>query len=138
GGLATVDRLETLSRWGGKRGWPVETAAGETEKLDEPLHLDLLKLLDPKLPEEAFRISWIASGKRGRSTVPEIRDRAIRIVERVAKQRDQSGATFRVDPATGWLVCTWPQLTLQLELAWYRPAAGNPEKFEPVFSSEAQ
>jgi hypothetical protein len=137
GGLGTFDRLETLSRWDEESATDLETAAGESNKVEKPLLLDLLKLLDPKLPEEAFRISWIVSGKRGRSTTAEIRDRAIRIVERVAQQRNQSGATFRADPATGWLVCTWPQLKLQLELAWYRPAADNPERFEPVFAAEA-
>ena len=138
GGLGTFDRLETLSRFDEQSAADLETAAGKSNKLEEPLLLDLLKLLDPKLPEEAFRISWIVSGKRGRSTAAEIRDRATRIVERVAKQRNQSGATFRVDPATGWLVCTWPPPKLQLELAWYRQAADNPEKFEPVFAAEVK
>ena len=134
GGLGTFDRLETLSQRE-EIGADLAAPAGDGDKLEEPLLLDLLKLLDPKLPEEAFRISWIASGKRGRSTAAEIRDRATRIVERVAKQINQSGATHRVDPATGWLICTWPQLKLRLELAWYRPAADNPEKFEPVFAN---
>jgi hypothetical protein len=137
GGLGTFDRLETISRWDEESAADTETAAGESSKLEEPLLLDLLKLLDPKLPEGAFRISWIASGKRGRSTAAKICDRAMRIVDRISKRRNQSGTTFRVDPATGWLLCTWPQ-KLRLDLAWYRPAADNPEKFEPVFAAEAR
>jgi hypothetical protein len=137
GGLGTFDRLETLSQWE-ENPVGLETADGETDKLEEPLLLDLLKLLDPNLPESAFRISWIASGKRGRSTGAEIYDRTIKIVERVAKQRNQSGTIFRIDPATGWLVCTWPLLKLQLDLTWYRPEANNPEKFEPVFAAGVQ
>ena len=57
GGLGTFDRLETLSRWDEESAADLETAAGEIDKLEKPLLLDLLKLLDPKLPEEAFRIS---------------------------------------------------------------------------------
>ncbi len=134
-GLSTFDRLESISRFDeeseAERGAPLPNA--QTEKLEEPLLLDLLKLLDPQLPEGAFRISWIASGKRGRSTAAEIRDRAVRIVERVARERKLSGMSFHVDAATGWLVCTWPQPRVRLELAWYRPEGSAPEKFEPVF-----
>jgi hypothetical protein len=135
-GVWTLDRLETLGEWDEEREAKLETAGGEIEKL-KPLHLDLWKLLDPKLPQAAFRISWIASGKRGHSTDSDIRDRAIRIVERVAKKRKLSGTTFRVDQATGWLICKWPPLEVTLELAWYRPTVDNPERFEPVFAAEA-
>lgn len=138
GGLATFDRLRTMSRCGEERAADAQSPTGQNDKLEEPLLLDLLKLLDPKLPEGAFRISWIACGKRGRSTTADICDRAMRIVEHVAKRRNLNDPSFNVDPVTGWLVCTWPQLNVQLELAWYRPAADNPEKFEPVFAAVAK
>jgi hypothetical protein len=44
--------------------------------------------------------------------------------------------SFHVDAATGWLVCTWPQSRVRLELAWDRPEGTDPEKFEPVFGKE--
>ena len=137
GGLATLDRLEALCRFDEESAADVQLASGETEKLEEPLQLDLLKLLDPKLTADAFRVSWIASGKRGWSTTAEIRDRAVRIVERVANELNLSGARFENDPATGWLVCSWAQPNVPLELAWYRPGASDPEKYEAVFAAPA-
>jgi hypothetical protein len=134
-GLATFDRLDALSRWSEPKPDVPEVATSE-DKLEEPLLLDLLKLLDPKLPQGAFRISWIASGKRGQSATSTIRERAVRIVERVAKKRRLSGGEYAADPATGWLVCSWTEASVRLELAWYRPAVENPAKFEPVFAAE--
>jgi hypothetical protein len=110
----------------------------QSGRLEEPLLLDLLKMLDPKLPEGAFRIWWIVSAKRGRSTTEEIRIRAIRIVERVARQRKLTGATFRTDPKSGWLACEFPQHHIQVDLAWYRPAVDNSEKFETVFFGDRE
>ena len=136
-GLATLDRLEALCSFDERPAADAQLAAVQTEKLEEPLLLDLLKLLDPKLPEDAWRISWIASGKRGSSTTAEIRDRAGHIVERVAKERRLSGARFENDPATGWLVCSWAQPKVRLELAWYRPAASDPARYEAVFAAPA-
>jgi hypothetical protein len=149
-GLSTFDRLETISRFVEKAQLSTleqlescldeesdaeENASlpiGQTEKLEEPLILDLLKLLDPDLPPGSFRISWIANGK-GRSSAADIRIWAQRIINRAAKERELSGASFDVDAATGWLVCTWPQPPVRLELAWYRPEGAYPGKFEPVF-----
>jgi hypothetical protein len=125
-GPSTFDRLETMS------------AFNEPKKLDEPLMLDFLKLLDPQLPSGAFRISWIASGKRGRSTMGEIRERAIRIVQRVARERNLAGGVFEIDATTRWLVCSWPESLIRLELAWYRPDAIDPERFKPVFGELTQ
>jgi hypothetical protein len=77
-GLSTFDRLETLSCFDEESDCDADgqRPSGQTRKLEEPLFLDILKLLDPQLPEGAFRISWIASGKRGRSSAAEIRERA--------------------------------------------------------------
>lgn len=139
-GPATFDRLETMSCF----NEPTETDLGpqsskpEPDKLDEPLMLDFFKLLDPQLPSGAFRISWIASGKRGRSTMGEIRERAVLIVQRVARERNLAGGVFEIDATTRWLVCSWPESLVRLELAWYRPDAIDPERFEPVFGELSQ
>jgi hypothetical protein len=111
-GLSTFDGLESMSRFDKESDAEINAPlpTGQTEKLhEEPLILDLLKLLDPQLEKGAFRISWIANGRRGQSTAAEIRERAQLIVEHVARERNLSGTNFHVDAATGWLVCTWPQ-----------------------------
>ena len=134
-GLATLDRHKALCCFEEGCVAEAELAPVQPGKLEEPLLLDLLKLLDPKLPEDAFRVSWIASGKRGWATTAEIRDRAVRIVERVANERKLSGARFDNDRETGWLVCSWAQPKVRLELAWYRPGVSDPEKYEAVFAA---
>lgn len=129
-GPATFDRLDYREA--------VETAfrASEPKKREEPLRTDLFKLLDPKLPEKSFRISWIALGKRGRATAGEICQRAKRIVQAVAEDRNLSGGTYAVDLATGWLVCTWTHpRQARLELAWYQPKVDNSSAYEPVFGA---
>jgi hypothetical protein len=142
-GSATFDRLDTLSRLTDQHDDYRE--AGETtvrsaqpKKRAEPLCTDLFKLLDPKLPEHSFRISWIALRKRGWATEGDLRQRAIRIVQAVAKGRNLSGATYAVDPETSWLVCTWtyPQL-VRLELAWYQPKVDTPSACETVFAVDS-
>ena len=140
-GSGTFDRLDVLSRLTEEQDDYRE--AGETasriaqpKKREEPLCTDLFKLLDPKLPEQSFRISWIALGKRGRATERVIRQRAIRIVQAVAKDRNLSGETYAVDPATGWLMCMWTHpRQARLDLAWYQPKVDNPSAYEPVFGA---
>ncbi len=139
-GLATFGRLESMSNFGEATEADLGPQSSESgpKQLDEPLMLDLLKLLDPHLPAGAFRISWVASGKRGRSTTCEIRERAIRIVNRVARERNLAGGVFEIDATTRWLVCSWPESPVRLELAWYRPDAIDPRRFEPVFGELSQ
>ena len=92
-----------------------------------------------RLPAEALALvdEW-AVRKRGRSTMGEIRERAIRIVQRVARERNLAGEVFEIDATTRWLVCTWPEPLVRLELAWYRPDAIEPERFEPLFGESTQ
>ena len=136
---ATYDRLDALSRLTEEQddyGDAGESAVkvAQPQKREEPLRIDLFKLLDPKLPEQSFRISWIALGRRGRSTAGEICQCAVRIVEVVARDRGLSRGTYAVDPATGWLVFTWTHARrARLELAWYQPKTDNPSVYEPVF-----
>jgi hypothetical protein len=68
----------------------------------------------------------------------EIRERAIRIVQRVAHERNLAGGVFEVDATTRWLVCSWLESLVRLELAWYRPNAVGAERFEPVFGELTQ
>jgi hypothetical protein len=141
-GLATFDRLDNLGRLTvdvddtsekGENGLAIEA---QPKKREEPLPTDLYKLLDPKLPQNSCRISWVALGKRGSATVREICEQAVRIVRGVAEARQLSGQTYAVDSSTGWLVFNWahPQ-PATLELAWYHPKADTPFIYEPVFGA---
>ena len=140
-GPGTFDRVDALVRLSEGQ----EQGEGYTEngcppaslgKREEPLRTDLLKLLDPELPDQAFRISWIALGKRGSATPEEIRQRAIRVVEGVARDRNLRDGTYEVDQTTGWLLCEWTKpRQVTLELAWYRPKADTSSAYEPVFRS---
>ena len=102
------------------------------KKRHEPLIVDLLKLLDPKLPRGSFRISWIALGRRGLTTSADIRERAACVINFVAKRRNLPPARYRVCPETGWLSCEWAEAQVALRLAWYRPDESG-SRFEPVF-----
>jgi hypothetical protein len=102
----------------------------------EPLEVDFFKLLDPNLPEESFRISWIALGRRSRATPDEVCERAAQIVKAAAKKRQLSIQTWAVDHATDWLVFTFSHPNVRLELAWYQPQTGNPMTYDPVFRVE--
>jgi hypothetical protein len=105
----------------------------------EPLGIDLFKLLDPKLPGESFRISWIALGKRGRTTGEEIRQQARRIITGVASKRNLSCGVDTIDHESRWLVFTWNQPRLvRLELAWYQPSVCDSSKYETVFDKSTK
>ena len=108
------------------------TVPNEEKKRQEPLIIDFLKLLDPKLPRGSFRISWIALGRRGVTTAAEIRERATRVIGLAGRRRNLPPAMFTADAETGWLTCGWAEAQVTLRLAWYRPDESG-SSFEPVF-----
>jgi hypothetical protein len=130
-GGGTFDRLRAISRLVDT----TESLSGngsDSLKREEPLAIDFLKLLDPSLPEAAFRISWIALGKRGHASAADIRDRASRIIEMIAWRRNLGAPVCEVDAQTQWLTLSWRKPRIVLSLAWYRPTERQ-NTFESVF-----
>jgi hypothetical protein len=125
-GSGSFDHLRSFGRLVDESGEPTEE-----KKRQEPLIIDILKLLDPNLPQGSIRISWIALGKRGVTTAAEIRERAERVIGLAAWRRNLQPATFKADAETGWLTCEWAEAQVTLRLAWYRPDESG--SFEPVF-----
>jgi hypothetical protein len=80
-GNGSFDRLRAFGRLVDENGDP-PTVPTQEKKREEPLIVDFLKLLDPKLPQGSFRISWIALGRRGFTTAAEIRERRPAILKK--------------------------------------------------------
>jgi hypothetical protein len=131
-GFGTFDRLRALSRVVVDAD-AVTSEAVKPKPKEEPLFLDILKLLDPLAPESSFRISWIALAKRGRAERSEVYDRAAHIVGLVAQRRKMNRAEYGIDPGTGWMTFTWTQPAMRLDLAWYQPQIEDSSRFEVVF-----
>jgi hypothetical protein len=130
-GNGSFDRLRAFGRLVDEHGDSL-TMPTDEKKRQEPLMVDFLKLLDPKLPQGSFRISWIALGRRGFATAAEISERAARAITLAARRRNLQPAICVVDAETGWLTCEWAEAQVALRLAWYRPDESG-SRFEPVF-----
>jgi hypothetical protein len=129
-GLASFDSLD--------RKGELITADPESPahkgKRGEPISVDIQKLLDPKLPLGAFRISWITLGRIGRANPEEIKERAQRMVEHGANQRGLTKPSVSIKLPTGWLQFLWKATGVVLELAWYCPCSTNPSKYAVIWA----
>lgn len=97
---------------------------GTTRRRGEPLSVDFLKLLDPKLPTEAFRISWIALTGLGSMNPSSTLADAEAILCHAAARRGLSEPEWRCD-SNGWMAAYWPLPGITLELAWYKCEASG-------------
>ncbi|MBI2816312.1 MAG: hypothetical protein HYX72_05200 [Acidobacteria bacterium] len=129
-GLASFDNLE-------RKGELITLDPADPvhpRKRKEPISIDILKLLDPKLPFGAFRISWIALGRIGQATPETIRSQGAKIVEYGAVRRGMTAPRIEIERTTGWLQFHWDHTGVVLELAWYRPQHADPSKFEAIWA----
>ena len=97
------------------------------------MSVDIDKMLDPGVPRNAFRLSWVVLCRRGISTAKEIGDHAKVILDHCAKKRGLSRPSIAVLAHRGWLHVSWPPVEINLYLAWYRPSAIDPFAFETVW-----
>ena len=95
---------------------------------------DFQKLLDRKLPIDAFRYSWVVTSNRGRGGPNEIARWAQSILKPVEERLSLEGFEETYDPMTRWLVWKWKDGTI-LHLAWYSPSSEAPERFLPVWGT---
>src|ERR1700733_40611 len=95
---------------------------------------DFEKLLDAKLPSDAFRYSWAVTKKRSTATPEQIAQWAQSLLKPVEQRLALRGFKQNYDAATGWLQWSW-QDGPRLHLAWYWPKRQNSEQFETVWSS---
>lgn len=129
-GLASFDNLQRK----GELTTMEPDEIGTKRKRKEPISIDLLKLLDPGIPNAAFRISWIALGKLGRAESADVQKSAGKIVEYSSGSRGMDKPSMHLDSATGWLVFGWAASKIELHLAWYRPSSGDATRYAPVWS----
>jgi hypothetical protein len=112
-----------------------EETDGENSQRSEELRGDIDKLLDPGIPSSAFRISWIALGRCGRSTPQEIANRAKVILDHCAKIRGLPAPEINPGEVRGWMQADWAQAGVNIQLAWYRPMAPALSQYECVWSA---
>jgi hypothetical protein len=93
---------------------------------------DFQKLLDPKLPNNAFRFSWVVTKKRGHSTPDQVANWARRLLEPVERRLALAGFHQSYDYSMNCLRWCWGNGTA-LHLAWYWPKTQDPAQFEPVW-----
>ena len=96
---------------------------------------DFQKLLDPKLPEAAFRFSWVVTKKRGPMTPNDVSAWAHRLVEPVERRLALTGFHDGYDELMQCRRWTW-RSGAAVNLAWYWPKAGAPAEFEPVWKDK--
>jgi hypothetical protein len=129
-GLASFDSLDRK----GELVTADPESAAHKGKRGEPIRVDIQKLLDPKLPSGAFRISWIALGRIGRANSEEVKERAQRIVEHGANRRGLTTPSVSINLSTGWLQFLWKGTGVILELAWFRPCSTDPSKYAAIWA----
>jgi hypothetical protein len=93
---------------------------------------DFQKVLDPKIPNEAFRCSWAVTKQRGRENRDDIANLAAALLLPVEQRLSLEHIGRTVDLDTGWLRFEWER-GISLHLAWYRPMDEQPDHFEPVW-----
>lgn len=93
---------------------------------------DFQKLLDRKIPRNAFRYSWAVTRKRG-GRPEEIARWARSLLSPVVKRLSLGDFEQSYDSTTGWLVWKWNDGTV-LHLAWYWPSKESPDGFVPVWN----
>jgi hypothetical protein len=94
---------------------------------------DFQKLLDPRLPVNAFRYSWAITTKRGRATPEEIARWAESLMERVNRRFSLDGFERSYNGEPESLCWKWAGGTV-MNLLWYWPKKGFPDQFEPVWT----
>ncbi len=95
---------------------------------------DFQKLLDVKLPRDAFRYSWVVTKKRGTARPDQIARWAQSLLRPVEQRLSLQGFQQDCDSAAHWLRWSW-QKGPSLHLAWYWPKREDSEHFEPVWGS---
>ncbi len=93
---------------------------------------DFQKLLDPKLPTEAFRLSWAVTKTRGVMTPKDVAASARRLLEPVERRLSRAGCQETYEESTQSLRWEWRDGVV-LNLAWYWPKSNAPDEFEPVW-----
>lgn len=93
---------------------------------------DFQKLLDPKLPKDAFRCSWVVTKKRGLARPEQIARWAKSLLEPVEQRLGLEGFDQSYDTTMGLLRWGWSNGSV-LNLAWYWPKEHDQEQFEPVW-----
>jgi hypothetical protein len=96
---------------------------------------DFQKLLDPKLPEDAFRFSWVVTKKRSRAKPEQIAEWARSLLKPVEDRLSLGVLEQTSDGSTQWLRWGWSN-NIALHLAWYWPKENCAENFEAVWNSE--
>jgi hypothetical protein len=103
------------------------------QKLDADLEVDFGKLLDPRLPPAALRISWMVARRRGRTSPDSLIEKAEALLAPAETKRRLQGRRAEVDQASGWLGWRWGDSGVQILLAWYQPREDDPSKCELVW-----
>jgi hypothetical protein len=93
---------------------------------------DFQKVLDPKIPNRAFRCSWAVTKQRSSESPAEIASLANALIQPVEQRLLLTRVGRTVDDNSGWLLFEWNSGAV-LHLAWYWPTRENPDKFEPVW-----
>jgi hypothetical protein len=113
-------------------------AAGSFDhQLDSGLQHDFTKLLDPRLPPSALRVSWMIARRRARIDPVALLHRAENLLEPVETSRGLTGRVSHLDTATGWLGWRWENNEARVLLAWYQPSEDDPAQFEPSWGPTA-
>jgi hypothetical protein len=95
---------------------------------------DFEKLLDPKLPASALRVSVLVAGARSRLSTDEI-IASVRRIRSVNGTAFLTSATVQFDPETQWLRWSWTDSAASLHLAWYHPSLLECNRFESMWSA---
>ena len=98
---------------------------------------DFQKLLDPKLPKDAFRYSWLVTKKRGNARPEEIAKWARSLLLPVERLFPLGALEESLDTSTKWLKWKWDDGSV-IHLVWYWPKEGSSDQFEPVWTSATQ
>jgi hypothetical protein len=95
---------------------------------------DFQKLLDPKVPKDAFRYSWVVTKKCGLARPEQIARWAKSLLGPVEQRLTLEGFEQSFDTTMDSLRWRWSNGSA-LNLAWYWPKERSPEQFEPVWAT---